>query len=187
MVDHERIANIGSKIRELELRKGDKRLFHCCHDDHGDKLVVREQPPKGFEKNNESYEPRLCVARSIPQCFAAMCKGRKDTVFVYEVDQPALATTCSGTTDAPLTSEYWLPPGATLAKVATIEADRVTEIHRRTWQLLESFLKPSGIHSRVASIVAACEVLDDQLVTTSLELLLRAEIGLEVPPENTRS
>lgn len=134
-------------------------LFHCSMLDHGEDMTVRRLTPLQPDKKEPSV-PRLCVAPTVVQCFAARLMHSHD-VHVYATLRPTKGIQPKGVWDELVTDERWLIPNHRLHRVDTIPRRIADDISLDILRWHERTKKAADYRIRVAALWRACTAIPE--------------------------
>jgi len=131
-------------------------FYHCTNTDHGPVLECKRLAPK-CTSAKEPKTPRLCVAPSVAQCFAARLFDVAP-VHVYRTKDKRCGIAPVDVWDRCVTNERWLIPPMQLVKHGTVPkgvVELVTKHARRAACIKRGFT----LHLRVCQYAVAAEFL----------------------------
>lgn len=139
--------------------------YHCTTADFGPRWTAARVCPR-FVGPREPRTPRLCVAPSVPGCFAARLFDQNQPVWVYRTVRPHRGNGPVGVWDAPLTGERWLVPPVELDRVGVVPGETALAIGLAASQYVRSH-RSSNVRIRAALYILAVERLPAEWVTDS--------------------
>lgn len=138
-----------------------RHWFHCSSKFLGETFAAERRPPMHMAQREPST-PRLCVAPSIAECFAAVLFGDAKPVYCYRTEKPRRAVTPRGVWDECVTSERWLIPPVLMVLDRVIDGDDVARAQTAVRLYHECTRKNSSLNVRVAQLAVAAEVLGSE-------------------------
>lgn len=152
--------------------------FHCSAVSHGKEWEAVRRCPR--VPDAEPKTPRLCVAESIAQCFAATVFCHGGPVYVYVNERPRRAVTPRGVWDAIITHERWLIPPVRMVLARIIDPETVLTAQKEILQFHREACQMSDHWLRIAQYAIALDVLggkpwEHRFVTSALTRLKMGE------------
>ncbi len=132
--------------------------FHCTSTNKGPSFVADLRAPLHMSVK-EPATPRLCVAPTISECFAAVLFDARKPVYCYRTETPRRAVAPRDVWDEAVTRERWLIPPVKMILdrvIAIEEASRAQGLIREYHRITRS---NSRLWTRVAQFAIAAEVI----------------------------
>lgn len=157
--DHKREARQAQEIVRRVMKR--RHWYHCSSEFLGESFTAERRPPRHMAQR-EPPTPRLCVAPSVAECFAAVLFGDCKPVYAYRTESPRRAVAPRGVWDECVTRERWLIPPVRMILERVIEADEVARAQTAVRLYHEATRKNSSLNVRVAQLAIASEVLGSE-------------------------
>lgn len=138
-----------------------RHWYHCSSTFLGDAFEAKRRPPLHFDRR-EPPTPRLCVAPSIAECFAAVLFSVGKPVYVYRTEKQRRAVTPRAVWDAVVTREGWLIPPVRMILDRVIAADDVDKAQTAVRLYHLENRRRSSLKTRVSQFAIAAELFGSE-------------------------
>lgn len=155
--------------------------WHCTSDYHGESFVATRRQPK-HKSDREPVTPRLCVAPSIAECFAAVLFADSKPVYCYRTEVPRRAVAPRDVWDQVVTRERWLIPPVVMTLRKTIASLDVAEAQSAIRMYHQYTRQKSSLHVRVAQLAIASRVLGPDCIRDRAKRCCQI-IGIDDPED----
>lgn len=154
-------------------------LWHCTTDYHGIEWFAERRSPRNLS-SGEPPTPRLCVAPTIAQCFAAVLFAQGKPVYCYRTDKPRRGIAPRNVWDSVITGERWLIPPIRLTLQKVISAEEAEAAQQFVWLFHNCTKRNSSVRIRVAQLACASRVLGGPSTKARAQKCLKI-CGIEDP------
>lgn len=137
--------------------------WHCTAEYHGATWIAERRCPKNCSRW-EPKTPRLCVAPTIAECFAAVLFPVDRSVYCYRSEKKYNGVTPKGVWDAVITREAWLIPPVRMLLVRTVAAPDVVRSQEFVRMYHTLTRKTSSLRVRVSQLMCAAVALESSVI-----------------------
>ncbi len=131
-----------------------RTLYHCSEVHHGETWTPRPRLPRIVD-DKEPPVPRVCVAPSVPACFASRLFLRQ--VYVYKTYAGGVRP--RGVWDAMVTRERWIVHPVEFRLVRTIPVDVVRKVTEAVRIYHDELKKRASLRTRVCQYAITVDLL----------------------------